>query len=158
MLTEYVYPRNYLFTALEAGPDLLTRAIQGLTPQEADARPDPDRFTIREIMAHMAEWDAIFLARMTRMRDEDQPVLENYDEGQIAIDHHYERTDPVEQAALLRERRARTVEFLRSLTLEQWQRTGDRPEIGIITIEAIATLMTLHDTYHLRQVAEWRSR
>ncbi len=156
MLVENDYSRNYLLTALAAGPDLVASALEGLTDAEADARPDPDRFNIREAVAHLAEWDPIFLGRMKRMVVEDHPTMPGYDEGQLAIEHHYELTNPVEQATLFRERRIETLAFLMSLTPDQWNRTGNRPEIGIMTVEAIATLMPLHDTYHLKQIIEWR--
>ncbi|HZT41204.1 MAG TPA: DinB family protein [Chthonomonadaceae bacterium] len=158
MLIEYPYSQRYLFTALEASPDLFDRLLEGITPEETDARPDPERFTIREVMAHLAEWENVFLARMTRICEEETPLLEGYDEGQLAIEHGYDRTDPLEQCGLFRERRARLVAYLRSRSPEQWQRAGNRPEIGAITLEALAFLVPLHDTYHLHQVQTWRQR
>lgn len=156
MLIEYPYTRSYLFAALEAAPNLFDRAIEGLTDDEADARPAPERFTIREIMAHLAEWEPIYLTRMRRICEEDSPVLEGYDEGQLAIDNEYHRTDPQEQARLFRERRARMAAYLRERGDAEWQRQGDRPEIGRVTLEALALLVPLHDTYHLHQIQEWR--
>jgi uncharacterized damage-inducible protein DinB len=156
MVIEYPYAQRYLFSALESGPELCATLLEGLTPEEADARPDPERFTIREIMAHLAEWEPIFLDRMQRICTEDHPTLEGYDEGALAIEHRYDLTDPMEQLALFREGRSRMVAFLRSRSAEEWSRTGDRPEIGIITLEALALLIPLHDTYHARQIAEWR--
>ncbi|MBV9868505.1 MAG: DinB family protein [Abitibacteriaceae bacterium] len=156
MLVDYPYTRKYLFTALEAAPDLFDHLLKGLTEAEADRRPDPERFTIREIMAHLADWDAVFLARMTRVRDEDEPTIEGYDEGQRAIDLYYDRTDPTEQSRLFRERRVQLVKFLRSLEAADWQRACLRPEIGRLTFEGMALLVPLHDTYHLEQVAAWR--
>ena len=156
MLVEYSYFRNYLFSALESAPALFGTLLEGLTEEEADRRPDPDRFTIREIIAHLADWDPVFLERLTRMRAEDHPTLPGYDEGQWAIDHDYAHTDWREQLALFTERRYALAAFLRSCSPEEWARTANRPEIGILTIESQALLIPLHDLYHLRQIAEWR--
>lgn len=156
MLAEYPYTRNYLFTALEAAPTLFNHLLHGLTDTEADRRPDSDRFTIREIIAHLADWEPVFLERLTRMRSEDHPTLAGYDEGQWAIDHDYAHTDWREQLTLFTERRQVLTAFLRSCSPEEWGRTADRLEIGILTVEAQALLIPLHDTYHLRQIAEWR--
>lgn len=156
MLTQYPYARNYLFTALEAAPGLFDHLLRGLTDAEADRRPDPDRFTIREVMAHLADWEPVFLERLTRMRAEDHPTLPGYDEGQWAIDHGYSQTDWREQARLFADRRRDLAAFLRACAPQDWARTADRPEIGILTIEAQALLIPLHDTYHLRQLAQWR--
>ncbi len=156
MLTEYPYARSYLFAALEAAPALFDHLLRGLTEEEADRRPDPDRFTIREVMAHLADWEPVFLERLTRMRREDHPTLPGYDEGQWALDHGYARSDWRERALLFAERRRSLAAFLHSCTPDDWPRTADRPEIGILTIESQALLIPLHDTYHLRQIAQWR--
>lgn len=156
MLIEYPYAQNYLFTALESAPDLFDTLLHGLTEEEADRRPDPERFTIREIMAHLADWEPVFLGRLHRICAENVPVLEGYDEGQWAIDHDYAHTDPLAQSRLFRARRAEMVAFLRERSPADWQRRGDRPEIGMVTVEAIALLIPLHDLYHLRQIAQMR--
>ena len=156
MLIEYPYLQGYLFAALESAPDLFDRALRELGSEVADRRPDPNRFSIREIMAHLAEWEPIFLNRMRRICEEDQPVLEGYDEGALAVENEYSRTDPFEQLRLFRERRAEMISFLRSCHPEDWQRVGNRPEIGLITLEAMVVLVPLHDIYHLRQIAQWR--
>jgi hypothetical protein len=158
MLVQYSYAQNYLFTALSAAPDLYDHLLIGLMPEEADRRPDPNRFTIREIMAHLADWDQVLLTRMTRICEEDIPLLEGYNEGQWAIDHNYAATDPLEQARLFRERRTQMVAYLRDRSAADWDRAGNRPEIGLVTLEGIALLIPLHDTYHLSQIAEWRGR
>jgi hypothetical protein len=158
MLVQYPYTQNYLFTALAAAPDLYDIALNGLTEAEADRRPDPERFTIREIMAHLAEWEEVFLLRMQRIANETYPTLEGYDEWAWATEHHYAATDPREQAALFRERRGRIISFLRARTAEEWERAGLRPEIGAITLEALALLVPLHDLYHLKQIYEWRGK
>jgi len=156
MIIEYPYIQNYLFTALRSGPVLIAHLLEGVTDTEADARPEPERFTIREIVAHLAEWEPILLERMRRIRDEDCPELPGYDEGQLALNHHYALSDLAEQLALFQQRRKTVVAFLEALTPEQWQRVGNRPEIGLISIEGIGLLMPLHDTYHAEQLARYR--
>ena len=158
MLVEYDFTKNYLMGALEGAPDIFEYILAGVSLEEIDRRPDPERFTIREIMAHLAEWEPIFLERMRRIRNENEPVLPNIDEGQLAIDHDYAHKDLAEQIRLFRAGRAQNVAFLNSLQPSDWQRTGKRPEIGVVTIEAIATLMPLHDAYHIRQICQWRER
>jgi hypothetical protein len=158
MLVEYPYARRYLFTALESQPELFERALEGLTEEEADRRPDPDRFTIREIVSHIAEWEGIFLERMRRICAEDHPTLPGYDEGELAIAHNYAVNNVSEQLAIYREGRRKMVDFLKERADSDWKRTGDRQEIGILTLEALALLIPLHDDYHLIQVNRWRKR
>ena len=156
MLVEYSYAQNYLFAALESAPALFEHLLVGLTDDEADRRPDPNRFTIREVLAHLADWEPVFLDRLSRMCAEDHPTLPGYDEGQWAIDHNYAQTDWRSQIRLFTDRRRELVTFLHSRTPTDWPRTADRPEIGTLTVESQALLIPLHDTYHLRQITEWR--
>src|SRR3712207_1628089 len=91
---------GYLLGALEGAPDLFDHLLRGLTDEEADRRPDPERFTLREMMAHLADWEEVFARRMALTRDEEYPILQGYDEGQWAIDHDYAHADLATQARL----------------------------------------------------------
>lgn len=155
MITNHPYAISYLFTALKAAPELFENLLQGLTSEEADYRHDPRRFTIREIMAHLADWDEIFLERLKRVRDEDNPTIEGLDEGELAQLHNYAISDPHQQLTLFRQRRARLVGYLRELETRDWSRGCLRPEIGSTNMEEMALIIPLHDTYHLLQVTEW---
>lgn len=79
MLIEHPSLNNYLLNALEATPEVFERLLRNLSEAEADFRPDAARFSIREVMAHLADWDAIFLERLQRTRDEHEPVLPDID-------------------------------------------------------------------------------
>jgi hypothetical protein len=94
--------------------------------------------------------------RMQRLCDEHEPLLEGYDEWSWVTEHNYAATDPIEQSHLFRERRAEIIKFLRTRHLDDWSRSGLRPEIGMITLEGIALLIPMHDTYHLHEIAAWR--
>ncbi len=156
MLLTYPYAQSYLFAALESTPILLAGALTGLTDAEADFRPDPARFTLREVLAHLADWDPIFSERLTRMQGEDHPTLPGYDEGAKAIEHDYVSSDWREQLALFTERRRTLTAQVRAFSPEDWPRTADRPEIGVLSMQDLTMLIPLHDIYHLRQVREWR--
>lgn len=154
MLPERV--RHYLLIDLESGPEVLARLLADVTdPDVYDRRPDPDRFTLREMLAHLADWEAVFLMRLTQTRDEENATLQGLDEGQVALDHDYAHSDPSECLARYQEGRVRIVAFLRALTPEQWKRVGIHTEVGPITMEDQAVLITAHDGYHRQQAVQW---
>ena len=157
MLTELPGPRSYLLGALATTPDVLEFSLRDLSADEADFWPDPARFTIREVVAHLADWDAIFFERLRRTRDEDEPFLPDIDEGELAIRHNYARAEVGEQLRLFRERRALLCDFADEIAMEDWQRVCQHERAGRLTLEALATLVALHDTYHLRQIVQWRA-
>ena len=80
MLTERT--RLYLLLDLESAPDVLARLLADTSePAVYDRRPDPDRFTLREMVAHLADWEAVFLDRLSKTRDEENATLQGLDEG-----------------------------------------------------------------------------
>lgn len=156
MLVEYRGTRQYLLTALDAAPDIFDQLLCQFSTEEVDLHPDPARFSVREIIAHLADWDEVFLARMSRTLAENEPIFEDQDEGQRAVDGDYASTNIEEQSRLFRQRRTLMVEFARSLTPEQWQLHCVHPHVGRASLEAITLIIPLHDTYHIQQLMEWR--
>jgi uncharacterized damage-inducible protein DinB len=150
-------PRKYLLAAIAGTPDVMEALLNSRPGSDPiwDRRPDPARFTLREVVAHLADWEEIFLDRMTRTREQDQPSLQGYDEGQVAIDHDYAHSDPHANLARFRAGRAAMVTVLRSISDTEWERIGRHTEIGPISLEAQAILVAGHDGYHTSQVAQW---
>jgi len=147
--------RRYLATALAGTPAVVARLLRGAGPDDYDRRPDPERFTLREVIAHLADWEGVWWERLEAVRTRHRPVLPGYDEGQWAIDHDYAHADVERQLACFAERRRRLVALLESLGPQDWERVGLHTEVGEITLEGLAVLVLGHDGYHTRQIAEW---
>lgn len=146
----------YLLLDLECAPAVLARLLADVTdPAAWDRRPDPDRFTLREMVAHLADWDGVFLGRMTQTRDEENATLRGLDEGQVAIDHDYAHADPQECLMRYEAGREKIVAFLRALSPEQWGRVGTHTEVGPISLETQAVLIAVHDGYHRQQALSY---
>ena len=162
MLIEHSGPGKYLLGALEAAPEIIAHLLRDLSDKEADFRPDAKRFTLREMMAHLADWEPIFLARLQRTRDEDEPFLTDVDEGKLALEHDYAHdyahSDLVEHLRLFTQCRAQMVAFTRDLAPAAWQQVCHHERAGRLTLEGLVTLIVLHDAYHLRQVTQWREQ
>ena len=106
-------------------------------------------------IAHMADWEPIWLERIRRMADEDEPSLQGYDEGKLAIEHDYSHTRVAEQLLRFKEGRRATVAYLRELPAESWSRRGLHSEWKELNIANMAVLVLGHDGYHTKQIAEW---
>ncbi|MGI4788986.1 MAG: DinB family protein [Janthinobacterium lividum] len=147
---------EYLLIDLEASPKTLALMLASMSdPADYDKRPDPDRFTLREMVAHLADWDDVFLGRLIQTRDEEMPILQGLDEGQIALANNYAAADPKECLARYEANRRRLVSVLRGLTPEQWERVGNHTELGPITMATQAVLVGAHDGYHRCQTLDW---
>ena len=150
-------PRKYVLTALAGTPIVLDGFLKAVPVHDPawDVRPDPERFSLREVVAHLADWEPIFMERLTRTWDETNPTLPDVDEGQIAIEHDYAHSDPQASLARFREGRAALVRLLESLPEEAWERPAYRETLGSMNLEQQMIMILGHDGYHTQQVAQW---
>lgn len=145
-------PNPYLVPVLPFTPEILERLFKAL-PAEALDEAEPGRFSPREVIAHMADWEPILLARLHQTVDQPGSTLEIWDEGQMALDHNYAGSDPGEQLRLFADRRKDTVGYLKNLAADDWQKRVTHPERGELSVYDQATMILGHDIYHIEQVS-----
>lgn len=145
----------YLLPTLEFGPLVVRRLLAQLPADRLDARKHPERFTAREVIAHLADWEPIMRDRIRIALDQPGAEIPAYDEGQMAIDHRYAEQDPAAQADLFIRERAETAALLRGLASEAWEKHAFHPERGRQSVEDLANLLLGHDLYHIEQLTEY---
>src|SRR5436309_14442763 len=102
----------YLFPALELSPKAFERIISQIPEKRYDEHTDPDRFTLREAMAHLADWEPIVLQRIQAGVDNPGAPIQGMDEGKRAIGKNYERWDVKDSVRILAEADAVTTRHL----------------------------------------------
>jgi hypothetical protein len=148
------FPWRRIAQTLEATPAILRYLLQGVLDDEADFRPDPDRLTIREVVVHLGNWEKIVTVDFRRMLAEDCPALGENDGGShIAPPEEPGLPEAVDRFATAR---GETVALLQGLEPPDWGRTAMRRVYGPTTVDAQATMLMMHDVYHIQQVAQWR--
>lgn len=140
-----------------AGPRHTARLMawmaERVPPSAWDVPAGPDRFTPREVLAHLADWEGIFRLRMQAAAAEDGAPVEAFDEGQRAADLRYADTEPMERLGRYLAEREATLEWAERLAPAVLERAYLHPERGRITIGATLDLLTAHDAYHLDQLS-----
>ncbi|MGI8923436.1 MAG: DinB family protein [Fimbriimonadales bacterium] len=142
----------YLLRALEMTPRLAERELRA-ADGVYDARPDPNRFSMKEVVAHLADWEPIMLTRIQVGVDTPGGAIQAYDEGQMAIDHDYASSNPIERIGAWKHSRAATIEYLGGLAEDDFAKTVVHPERGEMSVADIAHMLVSHDVYHLEQLA-----
>lgn len=145
----------YLLPALELGPLAIQRLISLMPPDRYDVSLNDGRFTVREGIAHLADWEPILLDRLKVIRYQPGGVIQGYDEGQRAIDQDYASWDPAKSAELFIARRKETIDFIRNDAPGHWQNTGVHSERGELSLEDLANTIIGHDTYHLEHLTRF---
>lgn len=146
----------YLVRALEHTVGMMRDHLSQFSPSEFDLRPDPERFSLREVICHLADWEPIMLARMKVGVDTTGGAIQAFDEGQMAIDHDYASKDPMIVISDWEASRDKTIAFVEALSEEQMANEVVHPERGRMTVSDIANMIVCHDIYHLEQVASMR--
>jgi hypothetical protein len=138
---------------LEATPEILRDLMCELTPEDAEWKPAPDRFSIAEVLAHLSHSEGhCYRARVDRFLEEEMPRLEA-DDAQMHL-HLYREADAEDSFDHFEEQRETNVDFLRQLPVEAGRRRAMHSAAGEITLGQMLHEWALHDIGHIRQIAE----
>ena len=138
-----------LIDAYEAAPAKLRAAVAGLTPDELTARPGPGKWSILEVVVHIADSDAISIDRMKRILTEDDPPLLYADETAY-VDRLFTHDQDLEDALVLLEvGRRQWARVLRRLPDAAFARTGQHNRRGTVTLGGFVASYIAHIDEHL---------
>jgi hypothetical protein len=126
--------------------------IKGVPISRLRKRPAADKWSVREIAAHLADAEIVIGFRMRLILGAPGTPIAAFDQDSWVTSGHYEKRDSrksVEQFRVLREA---NLALLKSLTPEQWKHYGMHAERGQETIEHIVRMIAGHDINHLQQI------
>lgn len=139
-----------MIDAYVAGPAKVRAAVAGLTHEELTARPGPGKWSILEVVVHLADSDAIAIDRMKRMLTEDGPQLLYADETAY-VDRLFTHDQDIEDALLLLEAgRRQWARVLRKLPDAAFARTGQHNRRGTVTLGDMVASYVGHIDGHLK--------
>ncbi len=149
------FVHNYFVAGVQSNARVFSFLLRDLAENDPrwDARPAPDRFSLREIIAHLVDYDTVSRERFERMIREDHPEFPDWDPTEAAA--HYQTRNPLNQLESLELSRRELGDWLEGLAADEWTRRAARPKVGEFSVEEGAALMLAHDAYHLIQVVEW---
>jgi uncharacterized damage-inducible protein DinB len=143
---------NELLSEYAAGPELLSKSIVGMSPEQIDAAPVPGKWSTRQVICHLADFEPVYADRMKRVIAEDQPPLRSGDPDVFAARLAYEARDIGEELDLIRAVRAHTVRILRTLPESAFERTGVHSTDGPRTLRRLLEQITNHIPHHVRTI------
>ncbi|QYK52428.1 MAG: DinB family protein [Fimbriimonadaceae bacterium] len=144
----------YLIPGLRLGPLTVERLVSVIPAERWDTVTEEDRFTLREAIAHLADWEPIMRERIQTALSQPGTTIVAMDEGDRAVEMNYLESDPFEQAQWFVEEREKTIELIQS-TLSGWQNTVIHPERGEMSAQDLANLLLGHDCYHIEHLTQF---
>jgi DinB family protein len=116
-------------------------------------RPEaPGKWSVIQVIQHLADSDLVAGYRIRMMLTEDQPTLHAYDQDQWAREFRYDAV-PLDLAlGQLRALRAANLHLWNRLTSAELERTGLHSERGPESVGHLLRLMGAHDLVHRAQI------
>jgi hypothetical protein len=141
-----------------ATAERLSQLIKGVSTSELRRRPAPEKWSVSEIIAHLADSEIIIGFRLRFILGSPGAPVVNCDQDQWATSGHYDKRDPQKSVELFRVLRESNLALLESLKPEQWKQYGMHSERGQESIEQMARMYAGHDINHLQQIEEILAR
>jgi len=130
----------------------LERLIKGVPTAKLRKRPGPDKWSVSEIVAHLADAELVGAFRMRFILGSPGTPIPAYDQNAWLISGHYDKRDPRTSVALFKAIREANLALLKSLKPEQWKHYGQHAERGQESIEHMVRMFAGHDLNHIMQI------
>jgi DinB superfamily len=130
----------------------LERLIKNVPRANLRKRPAPDKWSISEILAHLADTEIVAGFRMRLILGSPGAPIAAFNQDAWATSGHYDKRDPRKSLEQFRGVRDANLALLASLTADQWKHYGIHSERGQESIEHIAKMFAGHDINHLQQI------
>jgi len=137
-------------------PVLLTtvsrlRTLTAPLPQKRiDATPSSRKWSIREIVAHLADCELVFAFRLRQTLAEENTILQPFDQESWA--QRYNAYEFADALAMFATARNWNIKLLSTVSKTDQQRPATHPERGTMTFQTLLETMAGHDINHLEQV------
>ena len=135
-----------------ATPRKLALLIRGKSAAKLRKPPAPGKWSVAEILAHLADCEIVLAWRMRQILGAPGTPLQPFDQDAWATALHYSRQDARKSLALFTALREANLALFKLLAPEQWQHFGMHAERGQESIEHLVRLMAGHDLNHTKQI------
>ena len=137
-----------LLNRLTNQPDALDHLLSGFTEDQIRQRPQPDKWSIFENLAHLGRYQEVFLDRLQQIIDGETPSFIRYTADNDPGFSGWARLSFQELAERLRGERLTLNAFISILTDEQLANIGIHPAYGPMTVEGWTEFFLLHEAHH----------
>lgn len=140
-----------------AGPQQLRAAVAGMTPDQLNARPIPGKWSTRQVICHLADFECVYADRLKRVLAEEQPTIFGGDPDLFAARLAYDHRDIRVELDLVEITRRHVAAILQTRAPADFQRIGHHREIGPITLEKLLSNIANHIPHHMRFIQQKRA-
>src|SRR5215472_9851743 len=118
------------FRLQQAAPKKLAQLIKGKTKKQLTRKPAPDKWSIAEIVAHMADAEVAIAWRLRQILSSNAVAIQAYDQDTWAKTFNYARRDPRQSVAYFSGLREANLTLLKAVPRKLWDNYGIHQERG----------------------------
>lgn len=146
-----------LLERFRRGPELLAMATTGAAGPVLDYRPTPEQLSVRQIVCHLADAEAVGVMRLRQIIAEDNPTLQYFDDALWAERLDYGKRKISQALETFRRLRSDNHELLKDLPEATFERTGTHSKDGPMSLRAVVEWYAAHLEDHVRDIQAVRA-
>jgi hypothetical protein len=144
-------------TVLRHTPSTVAQMVSGLTRDQLHVPEAPGKWSLVEVLQHLADSDLVWGWRVRLILAQDRPQITGYDQDLWADRLHYADADPDEALSVFTILRRVNLALIERATPADLKRVGVHSERGEESVEYLLRLYAGHDLLHLRQIDRIRA-
>jgi hypothetical protein len=140
------------YKAYWTGVAAVETVLADLSPKELNYQPAPEKWSIREIVAHLLDTEIAVYTRFRSILADDVPFIVNNNEARWAVVLKYGKSDIKKNMALFKTMRKLNYDFISSLGERELDKTGLHSIRGFRSIREIVETYIVHVEKHVAQM------
>ncbi|MBC7790844.1 MAG: DinB family protein [Anaerolineae bacterium] len=146
-------PEGDVIDILERQRKEMQQLLADLPADKADYRYAPGKWSIKEVIGHMADAERIFSYRALRFARGDRTPLASFDENEYVLNANFAERSIVDLAEEYDAVRQATMTLVRNLSPDSFIRKGTASEKEF-TVRALIYVVAGHERHHLLLLRE----
>lgn len=143
-----------LIEAYSGGAKLLGDAMRSTVDVDLDAKPIEGKWSVREVVCHLADSEIVYADRMKRVLAEDHPRFFEADPNLFGAALFCPRRPLAKELDVVEAIRAHMLPILQSCDADDFQRTGVHSLDGPMTLRTLLERITAHIPHHVAFIEE----
>jgi hypothetical protein len=143
-----------LIEQYSGGPKLLGDVMRSTAHVDLDARPIAGKWSVREVVCHLADSEIIYADRMKRVLAEENPTFFQADPDLFGAALFCSRRPLDKELGVVEAIRAHMLPILQSCDAAAFQRTGVHSLAGPLTLRTLLERVTAHIPHHVAFIKE----
>ena len=149
---KHPYTVEQALTSLADTSRRLQRLAGKLSSKQASARPAPDKWSVKEIICHLADCELVYGMRYRKIVAERMPTLVAFDQDAWAGNLQYKRQPLKGSLATFLALRGGHLAMFKALPKSAWNKKGQHQDYGALSLKQLVVHIADHDRNHVAQV------